>query len=335
MRRLRDMREYGIGGTPLHWACDFCPQGQLALKLEQFNATGSIKARTAYYLLADMIRRGEIESGCRIVESTSGNLGLALAALTAEIGVDVTCLVDPTVVERKVDRLRACGAEVRVVERGGHPDHRSARMAEAERLGRQPGWLWPNQYASEAGMLAHEETTGPEILRELAGRVDVVVAPVGTGGTLVGIARALKAHRPGIRMVAVEPEGSTIFGGRPGCYLSAGAGLHEPSPLLLRHARYVDGFSKVDDETAIQTCLAVAEREPCSIGITAGAAVAVAAHIATGNPDQIVVAIVPDAADNYEQIHRLPAPSDRPEIAVAVTDAGEWHLSLASRFGPR
>ncbi|MDR6774847.1 pyridoxal-phosphate dependent enzyme [Azospirillum sp. BE72] len=335
MRRLRNMRDYGIGGTPLHWARDFCPQGQLALKLEQSNATGSIKARTAYYLLADMIQRGDIEPGCRIVESTSGNLGLALAALAAEIGVGVTCLVDPTVVERKVDRLRACGAEVRVVERGGHPDHRSARMAEAERLGRRSGWLWPNQYANEAGMLAHEETTGPEILQALDGRVDVVVAPVGTGGTLLGIGRALKAHRPGIRLVAVEPEGSTIFGGRPGHYLSAGAGLHEPSPLLRRYGRCIDGFSKVDDETAIRTCLAVAECEPCTIGITAGAAVAVAARIAARNPDLVVVAIVPDAADNYEQIHSLPVPPAGPETPADVTDAADWHLTLASRPASR
>jgi len=328
MGALKDMREYGIGNTPIHQVHDFCRQGRLILKLEQFNITGSTKARTAYFLLKHVIRLGQITQGMKVVESTSGNLGLALAALGDELGIGVVCLVDPTISESKIKRLRASGAEVRVVELSGQADYRSARMAKAEQLGREVGWIWPNQYGNDAGMLAHEQTTGPEIWNALQGEVDFVVASVGTGGTLLGIARALKARKQNIKVVAVEPEGSTIFGGQPHDYLSVGSGLHEPSLLLRRYGHCIDYFCKVEDELAIQTCRKISALEPCTVGITAGAAIAVAAQLAATYRDRTVLAVVPDGSDNYPAI--LDAVQENREFTVPIIfNANDWYHNLS------
>jgi cysteine synthase len=330
MSSLKAASDYAIGETPIHWARRFCPQGHLALKLEQLNATGSVKARTAYFIFMDLIKRHILTPNVKIVESTSGNLGLALSALGREIGIDVVCLVDPTISEHKVQRLGASGAEVRIIELCGHEDYRSARIAEAKRLSSQQGWIWPNQYDNEAGMQAHESTTGPEIWNALSGRVDFVVGSVGTGGTLLGIARALKARRTEIKAVAVEPKGSTIFGGSPGNYLSAGAGLRQASPLLCRHADVIDYFAKVGDDLAIRTSLAVAKTELMAVGVTAGAAIAVATHLAIANPDQVVVAIVPDGGDNYNDILKAtPASPEQEASTLTLFDASMWRLGLS------
>lgn len=331
MRCLRNARDYGIGATPLHRARGICHRGQLFLKLEQFNATGSIKARTAYFLLRDLLRRGALTRGTTIVESTSGNLGLGFAALAEELGVKVVCLVDQTVAEVKIERLQESGAETRLIECCGDGDFRSARIAEAQRLGEQTGWVWPNQYGSDAAMLAHEETTAPEICEALHGYPDVVVASVGTGGTLLGIARAFKAHQPHVQIIAIEPAGSTIFGGLSHDYISAGAGLRAPSLLLRRYGRYIDRFSKVSDNVAIEMCHTVAAREPFTVGITAGAAIVVAAHVAAENPNRVVVAIVPDAADNYRSLLHGPATVSHIHVAVPViSDATEWYRNLVT-----
>lgn len=211
---MNSLESYGIRTTPIHLAKALCPIGQLYVKLEDVNVTGSIKARTAHYIVSDMIQRKKIKPGMTIVESTSGNLGIALALFGREIGVSVVCLVDQTIPTRKIQRLRDAQAEVRLVELSVHPDFRTARLVEACRLGKLADWIWPNQYGNEAGMFAHEETTGPEIWEALLGSVDCVVGTLGTGGT-GGIARALKKRKPSVRIVAVEPCGSTIFGGIP------------------------------------------------------------------------------------------------------------------------
>lgn len=332
MHGLSSIASYGIGATPMHRVCAFCQQGQLFLKFEQCNATGSIKARTAHFIVEDLIRRRMIEPGMTIVESTSGNLGVALALFGNEIGVSVVCLVDPTVPNSKVQRLREAGAEIRVVDLDDHVDYRSARMAKADRLSRQAGWVWPNQYENSAGMSAHEKTTGPEIWDALEGKVDCVVAAVGTGGTICGIARALKMRKPDVEIVAVEPLGSTIFGGTPSSYISAGAGLHEPSPLLHRHGRYIDRFAKVSDAIAIQTCHAIAHIENVSVGPTAGAAIAVAHRLAVAGPNRVVVAIVPDGSEGYDDIldGRLAIRDDSP-VTLDVCDATGWHRSLSTQ----
>lgn len=329
---LNELGSYGIGNTPLHRASKFCPHGQLYLKLEQYNTTGSIKARTAYFIVANLIQQQIIKPGMSIVESTSGNFGVSLALFCKGIGVNVVCLIDSTIPFQKVQLLRDAGANVRFVELGEYADYRSARMVEASRLGLQPGWVWPNQYANEAGMIAHELTTGPEIWEALKGNVDHVIASVGTGGTLCGIARALKRRHPNINVVAVEPLGSTIFGGQPTTYLSAGSGLPEPSPLLQKHGHYINRFAKISDALAIRTCHAIAHLEKIHVGITAGASVAVANQIATANPTNIVVAIIPDGSENYNDIlsdTQLTTNENTNEIELH--SAIEWYRTLGER----
>lgn len=329
MRGLNSLESYGIGTTPIHFAKVLCPNGQLYVKLEYVNVTGSIKARTAHYIVSDLIRRQKIKPGMTIVESTSGNLGTALTLFGREIGVNVVCLVDETIPPRKIQKLRDAQAEVRLVELGAHPDFRTARLAEACRLGKLPDWVWPNQYGNEAGMFAHEETTGPEIWKALLGNVDLVVGILGTGGTMCGIARALKKCKPTIKIVAVEPYGSTIFGGVSSSYLSAGAGLPEASQLLHRHGHLIDYFAKVSDMLAIQTCHTIARLEQLNVGITSGAAIAVAMQLAARDPSQIVVVIAPDGAESYEDILQNQFADDACVLAAPeVFDATDWHHTL-------
>lgn len=300
MNHLRALADCGIGRTPCLAASRFCPEGRLLIKLESGNRSGSIKARTAWYLLDESVRAGRVKQGSTLVESTSGNLGLALADLGRQVGASTVCVVDPTVSEAKISKLVAAGAEVlfaRLDEK--FRDYPTARIAEVERLVKERGWIWLNQYATPAGMKAHEETTGPEIWTDTAGRIDCVVAAVGTGGTICGIGRYLKQVAPAIQVVAVEPVGSTIFGGHPGPFISAGSGLAGPSSLVKRFGNVIDFVAKVPDAMAASICNSFAQTEAFTVGITGAAAAAVARQIIIQHPDWSVVALAADGCENY------------------------------------
>lgn len=299
MGSLRRTEEYGIGATELVPALSFCPEGGLFIKRESKNFGGSIKARTAYFILKDLCERMGDLAGLTLIESTSGNLGIALARLGADLGVRVLCAVDPTVAAEKLAMLAQAGGEVRMVEQVEGQDFRATRIAYVMKQAKETGCIWPNQYANEAGMLAHESTTGPEILSATNGRVDMVVAAVGTGGTICGIGRFLRSSGRNVVMVGVEPVGSTIFGGEPGAYLSSGAGMDGPSSLLQRHGRVVDLYAKVPDDVAIAACREFAAKEPFGIGITGAASALVGRQLARLHPDKIVVAIAADGVENY------------------------------------
>jgi cysteine synthase len=316
MGSLRRAEEYGIGGTSLFRASSFCPEGCLFVKRESDNFGGSIKARTAYFILKDLCERMGDLSGLTLIESTSGNLGIALARLGADLGVRVLCAVDPTVATEKLAMLAEAGGEIRMVNQVDSLDFRAARIAYVKKQAEEAGCIWPNQYANEAGMLAHEVTTGPEIWAATNGRVDIVVVAVGTGGTICGIGRFLKSTGRNVLVVGVEPVGSTIFGGEPGAYLSSGAGMDGPSSLLQRYGLVVDLFTKVTDYVAIGACKEFAAREPFGIGITSAASALVARQLAAQHPDKLVVSIAADAAENYHttiaSVHAPPR-SDRIE----------------------
>jgi cysteine synthase A len=196
-----------------------------------------------------------------------------------------------------------------MVDRTEGLDFRAARIAYVRKQAEEAGWFWPNQYANEAGMLAHEATTGPEIWAATAGRVDIVVVAVGTGGTVCGIGRFLRSVDRDVCVVGVEPVGSTIFGGEAAAYLSSGAGLDGPSPLVQRHGSVIDLYAKVADDVAIAACREFAAKEPFGIGITGAAAALVARQLARRDPAKLVVAIAADSAENYRTIvASVPAP---------------------------
>lgn len=295
---LPSLRDLAIGSTGLVRLNSLCPSGQLFLKLESSNPTGSLKDRTAYYLVEDAIRRAN-SNDFAIVESTSGNLGLGLQYVAGQLGIKVHAIVDPTIPKSKKVRMENAGITVSVVDQNEYPDFRTARIARARMMESTGQFLWTNQYANEAGLLAHFETTGPEIWRQTGGSVDAVVCSVGTGGTICGIGRALKEKNPEVEIYAVEPEGSTIFGGYSGKYITAGAGLLGPSELVLRHGSIIDYFSHVSDGAAMSRCRQCVKSEGLSVGITAGAALEVGLHLARSNQDSVVVVIAPDSGVNY------------------------------------
>lgn len=306
--RIGNFGYYGLGNTPLHHATKHCPNCNVYIKLEAANPHGSVKDRTAYYIVKDLIDTGRLQSSSKLVESSSGNLALALAFFAGEVGVPFVCLADPSIVPEKLEELQKAGVEVRVVSLGSNSDLRTARIQTAKELAKRPDWIWTNQYDNLANFKAHFETTGPEIWAQTAGRIEYVVCSVGTGGTICGVGCYLKQRNPAMKVIAVEPKGSTIFGGEPGDYLNAGAGMAYPSGIMREHGHVVDYFCQVDDGVAIQECNRIGETEALSLGITGGAATVVARHLATKHPDSCIVALAPDSGERYVRLLQSGSP---------------------------
>lgn len=298
---------FNIGRTPLLPLTGFSARGEVWLKAEYANPFGSVKDRTACYLLASAWR--EAGDKVHVVESTSGNLGIALAHLAGGLGVPLTLVMDTSLPARRMWEVRDAGATVDVVTcpKSGMT-MRETRIAHACELGSRPGRMWLNQYSNEAGLLAHAETTGPEIWDDLDGRLDVVVASVGTGGTLCGIAAALRDRSPSPAAVGVEPTGSTISGGQHGDFLPAGSGMRGPSELVGRRRALIDYFTKVPDRVAATWATILSDRFGLRVGQTTGAAVAVARGLAERYGVR-AVAIAADRGDAFRPAMRRLASS--------------------------
>jgi cysteine synthase len=311
------MKRFGIGDTPLIPMHGLTLRGQVWLKAEYANPYGGVKDRTAAYLLA--WAAAETGPDVKVVESTSGNLGLALAHLGGSVGIPVTLVMDASLPAQRIEEVRRTGASVRVVDspRSGMT-FRESRIAAARELGDLPGWVWLNQYGNDAGMQAHEETTGPEIWEHLHGGVDLVVASVGTGGTICGIGAALAAATPRPLIVGVEPVGSTISGGVDGEYLPAGSGMRGCPEIIDRYRGLVDLFAKVPDRLSAAWALELLQRFGLEVGQTTGAATAVAATLATQRDARVVV-IAPDHGRAFRSAMRFLAPAPpTPEDAAQI-----------------
>lgn len=300
------MRELELGDTPLLPLPGLGIRGRVSLKAEFRSRFGSIKDRTAAYLLAWAVDC----AGPQVwpVESTSGNLGVAMARIGRHLGIRTTLVMDASLPRQRVAEVQSLGAEVVLVsETATHQTLRERRIAEAIRLGRAEGRIWLNQYGNPAGLRAHQETTGAEIIGQAKGELDAVVASVGTGGTVCGIGAALQElpHPP--MLVAVEPAGSTIFGGADGDYLPAGAGMRGTPDIMRQFGHIVDEFAQVPDYIAAHWALRVRAMYGLEVGQTTGAAVAVAAHLAERDGGH-VVAVAPDrGATFHAQMRQLAA----------------------------
>jgi cysteine synthase len=298
-RDLGTLADYGIGNTPLHRAERYCPSGNLYLKLEKLNPNGSIKDRTAFYMIQDLVDCGRLNRHVKLVESSSGNLGLALGFFATRFAIQFVCLIDPSIPSEKVNQLELAGVEVRVVRAGKEGDYRQARIRLAQELDQSQGFIWTNQYDNLANVKAHYESTGPEIWAQTQGCVDYVVCPVGTGGTICGVGRFLKERSPSIRIVAVEPRGSTIFGGIPGPYLSVGTGMVHPSGIIVRYGSIIDQFAQIEDRASLHECMEFCKSEQISVGVSTGSALVVARCLAERHREKTVVALAPDGGENY------------------------------------
>ncbi|MEA2717893.1 MAG: N-(2-amino-2-carboxyethyl)-L-glutamate synthase [Actinomycetota bacterium] len=270
----------------------------VGLKLESYNPGGSIKDRTAYALLRSLEAMNGLHPGDRLVESTSGNLGVALAMISRERGYGFTAVVDPKVDPLVVDRMRSFGAEVVLVDQ---PDHTGgfllSRLHVVRQMASDEGMIWPNQYANPANPAIHYHQTGPEIRRQQPG-VDAVFLATSTGGTLAGIGRYFKAVKPGVKVVGVDVPGSRVFGDVQAPRLLNGVGSSCASQFL-RPSDY-DDVVIVSDRDAIAACHLVHESVDIGLGGSSGAVVAACARYLADNPDvHQPVCICADGRPNY------------------------------------
>ena len=300
--RIYDDVTRTIGGTPLvrlsRLAAAEGITGEILAKLEFFNPAGSVKDRIGVAMIDALAAEGCLPERCTLIEPTSGNTGIGLAFAAAARGLPlIVCMPEGLSVERR--RMMALlGARIELTDQS--LGIRGA-IARAEELAREiPGAVIPQQFENPNNPAIHEQTTAPEILADTGGELDVFVAGVGTGGTLTGCARVLKAHDPSIRVIAVEPEDSPVLsGGEPGPHKIQGIGAGFVPKVLDRDL--IDEVLTIGNETAFETARRVAALEGVPCGISSGAALAAAIELGH-RPEMAgkrMVVILPSFAERY------------------------------------
>jgi cysteine synthase len=293
-----------VGGTPLVELPLLLGEGERAkgvrlyCKLESHNPGGSVKDRIGVAMIETAEAEGRIAPGCTtIVEATSGNTGIALAFVCAAKGYELVLTLPQGMSRERESLLKLYGAKVRITESLGGM---SEAVAAARELAREPDVWLPDQFSNPANPLAHRRTTGPEIERELDGSPDVLVAGVGTGGTITGAGGYLRERNAGLRIVAVEPRGSAVLsGGGPGPHRIQGIGAGFVPPVLEREL--LDEVIAVGDDDAIRTAWSCARRTGLLAGISGGAAIWAALQLAARAEcaGKRIVVIVPDSGERY------------------------------------
>jgi cystathionine beta-synthase len=290
-----------VGDTPLvrmrrvtgELACD------VVAKLEMLNPGGSVKDRPAVAMIDAAERDGLLKPGGTIVEPTSGNTGVGLAIVAAQRGYRCIFVMSDKMSEEKVALLEAYGAQVVVCPTAVPPEHPDSYYSTAERLVREtPDAFRPDQYSNQENPRAHELTTGPEIWRQTAGRITHFVAGIGTGGTITGVGRYLKAQNPDVQIIGADPAGSVYSGGTGRPYLVEGIGedfwptTFDPS--------IVDRVVEVSDADSFLTARRVTREEGLLIGGSGGTAMHAALVVGRElGPDAVVVVLLPDSGRNY------------------------------------
>ena len=284
-----------IGNTPLMKLNRLFPGAEIYAKLEYLNPAGSAKDRAAKSMLNDLEARGLLKEGGTVVEPTSGNTGVALAALCAARGYRLVLTMPETMSLERRMLLSAYGAQL-VLTPGGEGMAGAVKRAD-EIIAATPGAVLAGQFDNPANPAAHERTTGPELWSDLGGKLAAVVAGVGTGGTITGIARYLKRQNPAIRFIAVEPAASPLLSqGHAGPHGIMGIGANFVPKALDRSL--LDDILTVTDEDARQMARQMARREGVLVGISSGAALA-AAERAAKDVEGAVAVILPDGGERY------------------------------------
>lgn len=292
-----------IGGTPLLEAGRYSKKAGvnkavILAKLEYLNPAGSVKDRIALAMIEDAEKRGILKPGATIIEPTSGNTGIGLAAVAAAKGYRaILTLPDTMSIERR-KLLKAYGAELVLTE--GSKGMKGA-IAKAEELNREiEGSVILGQFINPANPKIHKETTGPEIWKQTDGKVDIFVAGVGTGGTITGVGEYLKEQNPDIQIVAVEPAGSPVLSkGTPGAHKIQGIGAGFVPQTL--NTEIYDEVITIENEDAFKEGRAFATSEGILVGISSGAALKAAVILAgrQENAGKVIVALLPDSGDRY------------------------------------
>ncbi|HXQ00489.1 MAG TPA: cysteine synthase A [Solirubrobacteraceae bacterium] len=294
-----------VGGTPLirlkrmlEGAAAEQAGVELYAKLEVFNPGGSVKDRIGVAMIEAAEAEGAIEPGrTTIVEATSGNTGIALAFVCAAKGYDLVLTLPQGMSREREILLKLYGASVRITESLGGM---SEAVQAAREMARDSDVFLPDQFSNPANPEAHRRTTGPEIERALDGRVDVLVAGVGTGGTITGVGEYLRQRNPGLRIVAVEPLSSAVLSGAvPGPHRIQGIGAGFVPSVLNREL--IDEVIPVSDDDAIQTAWRCAKREGLLAGISCGAALWASLQVAQRSESRgkRIVTIMPDSGERY------------------------------------
>ena len=300
MAKIANLVSELIGRTPLlrlNRVTQGC-RGEVVAKLESFNPCGSVKDRIGVSMIEAAEKAGLIQKDTIILEPTSGNTGIALAFICAAKGYPLVLTMPDTMSTERIHLLRMLGAEVVLTD--GHEGMTGA-VRKAEEMGaKDPRYFIPQQFKNPANPEIHRKTTALEIWEDTDGKVDILVAGVGTGGTITGISEVIKEKKPGFRAVAVEPETSAVLsGGRPGPHKIQGIGAGF-MPEVLR-MDLIDEVIKVSNENAGLLMKRLAQEEGILAGISSGAAVWAAIEVAKReeNEGKMIVVILPDTGERY------------------------------------
>lgn len=273
---------------------------RISLKLESSNPTGSMKDRTGLALIQYLENGGRLREGSVVIESTSGNLGVALALQCKASGYPFTAVIDPKTTQENIAKMEALGARIEMVQQadinGGYLLSRLARVQEI--CSCDDCYVWTDQYSNPANPLIHYSCTGPEIYHQMKQRVDVIFIPVSTGGTLAGIGRFFRETSPSTLVIGVDAYGSVIFGTSPGVRKLTGIGSSRRSTFI-RPDLY-NTHMLVHDEEAFAFCRALYASTKIKLGGSSGATLAACAHYLSAHPSlQNVVCVCADSGENY------------------------------------
>lgn len=287
-----------IGNTPIVCLHRLAPKHvELYVKVEAFNPAGSVKDRLALAIILDAERRGVLKPGQTVVESTSGNTGVALAAVCAARGYSFVAVMPESFSIERRKLIRAYGGKVLLTPaalRG------SGAAAKAQELADKHGWFLANQFENPANPAYHRQTTAPEILRDFAGRrLDYFVSGWGTGGTLTGVGEVLKVARPQVKVIGTEPAGASLLGGKEWQPHKIQGWTPDFVPAVL-NPKVVDQLVTVEDTVARDTSRALAQKEGIFTGISSGATLAAALQVAEAAPaGSVLLAMLPDTGERY------------------------------------
>jgi cysteine synthase A len=287
-----------IGNTPIIKLHRLAPKHvELYVKVEAFNPAGSVKDRLALAIILDAEQRGTLKPGQTVIEATSGNTGVALAAICAARGYPFVAVMSDTFSLERRKLIRAYGGKVLLTPGAARG---SGMVAKAVELAQKHGWFFTNQFENPANPAYHRQTTAPEILRDFAGRrLDYFVTGWGTGGTLTGVGEVLKVARPEVQIIASEPTGAALLSGKEWQPHKIQGWTPDFVPAVLNR-EVVDRIVLIDDVLARDTSRELAQQEGIFTGISSGATLAAALQVAAdAPPGSVLLAMLPDTGERY------------------------------------